>query len=149
VKGVFRQKWQPLHARIGAQDLCHPGIYVLAYSSLALENTTVDVRNVLYVGMSTSSLAARLKQFHSTVEGAPSRHGAAERFIRDWTGAQQRYIHNSNRFFVATVRVPCEPRKHFRSPGDLETLGFVAALEYHVIAKIRRDLDLEPPLNKK
>jgi hypothetical protein len=147
---LFRQPWAELKKELadGRISSC-PGVYLLAYSSERVAHKRVRVEDVFYVGMTTTALSVRLRQFW---EGIHNRdvHTGGMRFCRVWAGSQPfDEVETDNKFYVATLPIQCEPKKDLRTPADLEKLGMVAALEYLALARVKRELDLEPPLNKK
>jgi hypothetical protein len=147
---LLRQKWADLKKELtaGRLDGC-PGVYLLAFSPPRLARTPVRIEDIFYVGMSTTSLRLRLGQFWKGIQYG-SHHSGADRFRNTWAGGRNfDDLKTPNRFFVATLPIKCEPQKGLRSPADLEQLGTVAALEYLTLARIKRKLDVEPPLNKK
>ena len=114
-----------------------------------MANKPVKAEDIFYVGMSTTSLRNRLKQFWDGVHNG-GYHSGAKTFYQRWAGGRPfDKISHRGIFYVATVSIDCETRKGLRTARDLEDLGLVAALEFHVLAHIKRKLDLEPPLNKK
>lgn len=147
---LFKQKWADLKTELGDHRVSRfPGVYLLAYSPKPLADTSVRLEDIFYVGMSTTALRVRLGQFWTGIHDGRL-HSASQRFYRRWAGGRSfSKLHTRNQFFVATLPVECEPRKGLRTSADLIKLGIVAALEYLALAKIKRELDLEPPLNKK
>jgi hypothetical protein len=149
IEELFTQQWAELNkGRLGAIS-GRPGIYLLAYSRRTLRGTRVKPQDVFYVGMSTTALKVRLRQFWDGLNDC-DHHSAAKRFYQDWCGGRPfSDIETENRFYVATLPIECRPQKGLRSADDLEKLGTVVALEYLALARIKRQCDLEPPLNKK
>jgi hypothetical protein len=146
---LFHERWKPLKDQLdsGEISVC-PGVYVLAYAR-ELANKPVKSEDIFYVGMSTTSLKKRLKQFWDGIHDG-GHHSGAMTFYQRWAGGRpfDKISHRAT-FYVASVSVDCETRKGLRTAGDLEDLGLVAALEFHVLAHIKRKIGLEPPLNKK
>lgn len=150
---LFQQRWVLLKSRnvsFQPRDVSdQPGVYLLAYTKGELENKPVELRDIFYVGMSTTALRTRLKQFSDGIEDG-LHHSAAKRFFTRWSGGTPySHLRTENKFFVVTLPLPCEPIRGLRTPVDLETMGQVTALEYFALAKIKDEIGLEPPLNKK
>jgi hypothetical protein len=150
LRSLFDQVWVPLETAIRRKDISHcPGVYLLAYGK-GLSHKRVDVEHVFYVGMSTTALKTRLQQFWDGIHDG-GHHSGAKRFYRRWTGGKSfGCLRNTgNKFYVATCPVECEPNKGLRTPSDLERMGTVTALEFLALARIKQELGVEPPLNRK
>jgi hypothetical protein len=146
---LFHERWKPLKDQLDSRHLSvRPGVYVLAYARKLAEKP-VKPEDIFYVGMSTTSLRNRLKQFWDGIHDG-GHHSGAKTFYQRWAGGRP-FDKLSHRgiFYVATVSIDCKTRKGLRTARDLEDLGLVAALEFHALAHIKRKIDLEPPLNKK
>jgi hypothetical protein len=146
---LFRERWKPLKNQLDSGDTSTcPGVYILAYAR-DLESKLVKPEDIFYVGMSTTSLKKRLKQFWDGIHDG-GHHSGAMTFYQRWAGGRPfDKISHRGTFYVATVPIDCETRKGLRTSADLEDLGLVAALEFHILAHIKRKMGLEPPLNKK
>jgi hypothetical protein len=142
---LFKKTWAPLNS---ADISEYPGVYLLAYAK-ELADKPVEFRDIFYVGMSATSLRTRLRQFSDGIEDGGHRSGAKRFFVRWAGGTPFSHLKIENEFFVATLPLACEPSKGLRTPADLQTMGIVAALEYFALARIKEELGLEPPLNKK
>ena len=151
---LFQQKWVPLDEKSFKKAANpplsqHPGVYLLAYTNSSLKGKKVGLEDVFYVGMSTTALRIRLKQFWAGIHDG-GHHSGAMTFYRRWArNTNFANLNTDNSFYVVTLPIRCEPNKGLRTPADLEKMGAVAALEYFALARIKRALDLEPPLNKK
>lgn len=150
-RGLLSQTWRPLTkdlAGIGS----FPGVYLLAYGKKRkLKGERVNIEDVFYVGMSTTSLNKRVGQFWKGIHDG-GQHSGAKTFFQRWAGRKsfkQLAELTDNAFFVATCPIECQPKKGLRRSTDLEKMGLVAALEFYVLAHIQRKLGIEPPLNKK
>lgn len=148
---LFRQRWEPLDNDHISNLSDQPGVYMLAYTHKEILDTPLELRDIFYVGMSTTSLRKRLRQFLDGIEDG-GHHSGAKRFFVRWA-AKTPYRHlnpkKTGNFLVVTCPFECAPEKSLRTPADLRMLGMVAALEYFTLAKIKDGLGLEPPLNKK
>lgn len=149
VDELFSKSWVDFNKKTLAEMSSSPGVYLLAYTSEPLGLSPVRVDDIFYVGMSTTALKLRLLQFWNGLEDG-GHHSAAKRFYEVWAQNRGfRQLKTKNQFYVATLPIDCTPTKGLRTWFDLETLGTVVALEYLALARIVRELDLEPPLNKK
>jgi hypothetical protein len=147
---LFHERWRSFEGQLKSSVLRdRPGVYVLAYAHEKLENKRVKPEDVFYVGVSTTCLRKRLKQFSDGLDEY-GHHSGAMRFYKRWAGGRRfSRLDGKGTFYVATASMECQTRKGLRTPRNLEDLGLVAALEFYVLAHIKRELDLEPPLNKK
>jgi hypothetical protein len=150
LRTLLREKWSPLSQNLESSSLgSAPGVYLLAYPSVNLNGKHVRVEDVFYVGMSTTALNTRLKQFWDGIHRYCC-HSAAMRFYKRWAGNRSySKLKQKKVFYVATVPVKCETKKELRTPYDLQLMGSVAELEFAVLAYIKKRIGLEPPLNKK
>jgi hypothetical protein len=152
--GVGESGCSPLHGDLsrlpGGQ---HPGVYLLAYSDEPLAGRHVDLRDVLYVGMSNSQggVSRRLRRFKRAIEGRDGRHSGSRRFLKEYAhGTPYSQLEGRKTFFVAWLPVPCdEVQKGLRTEAALRLMGDVAALEYYVLASIKAATGQEPALNGK
>ena len=151
---LFQQKWTLLDGNIFKKSADpplskYPGVYLLAYTVKPLKKEQVRMEDVFYVGMSTTALRLRLRQFWDGIHDN-GHHSGAMRFYRRWArNTSFANLKTDNCFYVVTLPIRCEPSKGLRTPADLESMGSVAALEYFALARIKRKIDLEPPLNRK
>ncbi len=155
INTLFQQKWVPLNEqsfkKVADPPLSlYPRVYMLAYTRKGLlDGKRVRVEDVFYVGMSTTALRTRLRQFWDGIHDN-EHHSGAKRFYRRWArNTSFEKLNTDNIFYVVTLPICCEPKKGLRTPADLENMGTVVALEYFALARIKQKLDLEPPLNKK
>jgi hypothetical protein len=152
VDEVFHQHWTRFEINgNGAvlNDGGYPGVYVLAYTASELEGKRVREKDIYYVGMSLVGVRTRLGQFRAGLLDG-HHHCAAKHFFFDENrGKPFDEATSQKKFFVATVSIPCRFRKQERTPADLQKLGTVAALEFHVLARVKEKQGKEPPLNKK
>ena len=125
---LFSNQWKPLNDQtLSLPELSCPGVYLIGFAP-KLAGTRVNIGDVFYVGMSTTSLRTRLRQFLRGVED-DQHHSAAKRFFERWTNRKPfSQVNTPNRFFVTTYSAECEPEKGLRTPGDLQQLGLVTAL---------------------
>jgi hypothetical protein len=143
VRKLFRKKWSPLVRNFrGTSSGKYPGVYVLAFSSdRKLSGKRIHEGDIFYVGMSNANLSIRLNQFLS------GQHSAAIRFRKKW--GRYREIVKKRHFYVATLTIPCETEKGFRTERDLRNLGRISELEYATLAHVKSKTGFEPLLNKK
>src|SRR5207245_2063624 len=149
---LFRQKWQRL-PRAGElkanRRLKPPGVYLLAFRNPKLRGKRVYPQDIWYVGMTNEGgLGNRLGQFVQAAEGRTG-HSAGTRFCQIWLKRDRQENFKAMVPLYAYVAVPCETEKPWRSVNDLRNMGRVAALEYNVLAEIKRRTGFEPVLNKK
>ena len=150
MRKLLRQKWIAFNKSKLKNIENVPGVYVLGYTARkSFTGTLIKMEDIFYVGMSATSLRLRLNQFLDGIEDG-GHHSGAKRFFWKWAaGRPFSKLKTDNKFYVATLPLECNPKKGLRSSGDLEQLGIVASLEYFVLARIKKELDLEPPINKK
>ena len=153
VERVFKQRWtrfEIMGPGPRLDDDIYPGVYVLAYEKENLSGKPVHEKDIYYVGMSLIALRKRLRQFRcGLLDG--HHHSAAKRFfLSDECGGKPfDDAKTGKQFFVASVSIPCRYRKPDRNGTDLRKLGIVAALEFHVLGRVKDKTSEEPPLNKK
>jgi hypothetical protein len=149
---LFRQKWETLP---GADKLktCKalepPGVYLLAFKNPYLCGERVRPKDIWYVGMTNEGgLGNRLSQFVRAANGGTG-HSAGSRFRQIWLKRHGQQKLSAMAPLYSYVAVHCETEKPWRSVNDLRNMGKVAALEYEVLAEIKRQTGFEPVLNKK
>jgi len=128
-----------------------PGVYVLAYSGNNLCGKRIDLRDVLYVGMTNArgGIRQRLKQFVCGIEKNTS-HSAGRRFFTENSNATPHsLVGTRKKFFYACVEIHCNVNKSQRKASDLRKMGDVAKLEYSVLALVKEKVGREPDLNLK
>ena len=149
---LFKQRWQSLpdEEKLRKDEtLKAPGVYVLAFADSKLRGKRVAHEDVWYVGMTNEGgLGSRLGQFVRAANGKAG-HSAGSRFRKLWLKKQKQKSIRAMRPVYACCQVKCETEKPWRSTSDLQLMGNVAALEYDVLASIKRKTGFEPVLNKK
>ncbi len=149
---LFRQKWQrlPSAGQLKTnENLKSPGVYLLAFGNRKLKGKRVAPEDIWYVGMTNEGgLGNRLSQFVQAANGRTG-HSAGSRFRKIWLKRQKQEKLYAMVPVYTYVAVPCETEKPWRSVKDLRNMGKVAALEYEVLAEIKRRTWFEPVLNKK
>lgn len=150
VDGLFRKKWVPLREDYSKLvDSDHPGVYVLAYSAKELRGKPVKEDQIYYVGVSHAGVRKRLKQFIKGLKDG-GLHSAAKKFFSEVAhGVPYSSLPDGKEFFVSSISVPCTYSKKARNPLDLQKLGLIAALEWYVLARVRKKTGDEPWLNTK
>ncbi len=149
VRRLLSRHWVPLSEAVSDGELLNPGVYVLAYSAHRLTGCSIDLKDIIYVGMSNSAggVRQRLKQFLKGIE-VNNFHSGAMRFFRDHCGGKPfSTLGTRKRFYVAAMTVHCKTRKGSRTASDFRGMGHVACLEYYVRAHIQRRLERQPSLN--
>jgi len=116
LRELFGKRWKILGKEQLEKEPIHPGVYLLAYTNRNLAGKRVDIRDVFYVGMSTTSLRARLTQFWDGIKDG-GHHSAEARFYKIWSEGPFNSKTAQNRFYVADLPVECEAVKGLRSPA--------------------------------
>jgi hypothetical protein len=149
VDSILERRWRPLStAALKEPYMVHPGVYLISCSEKMRQDTPLMLTEVDYVGMSVSAggLRQRLVQFLRATTGKPGHSGGLR--LHGLTSVQPLPTAAAPLMFVCKA-YPAEVRKTARNAVDLRTMGYVACLEYFLLAHIRAHRGDEPRLNQK
>ena len=152
IENLLENKWTNLLKNYkNLKNGQYPGVYILAYTDKNLEEKSIEIKDIFYVGMSNSlgGVRQRLSQFIRGLHKGRG-HSAGNRFFTEYSKEKSFDIAGHKKtFFVASLSLPCKVKKAERTSGDLRKMGEVARFEYSVLAHIKQVTGKEPVLNKK
>lgn len=126
----------------------YPGVYMIAITDKNLENSEVDFKDVVYIGMTNSKMGlyGRWNQFNNSINGKEYRGHSGGNTILDDLG---RYENWSSKLFVCAKALECNVDKKSRKPEDLIKMGWISYCEYETMAQFKEKMGFEPKYNKK
>jgi hypothetical protein len=145
---ICKEKWKILTKK-GIDAIKHkdPGVYVISWSKIDLNNKCVTCEEVYYIGMSNAKagVRGRLKQFWNGITNGVG-HSAGNR----WKENNGKYNpKDKKKFYFSYILYKCIVNKKDRTPNDLRIMGNVTKLEYELMALYKENMDKEPKGNKK
>ena len=126
----------------------YPGVYMMSITDKNLEDTKVDFKDVVYIGMTNSKqgLSGRWNQFNNSINGKDYTGHSGGNTILDKLGPYNEW---KLKLFVCAKALKFNVDKKSRTPEDLIKMGWISYFEYETMAQFNDKMGTEPKFNTK